>query len=376
MQPGTAKTIIDVGGIDHRWLRNHLGWPLRGDEEITARSISHSDGLMGSVHRISCAGRSVILKGPPSDPGALGGLVLDTGLLAREVQSYRLLRERGAAARKVSPECYWSALGPDGRGVLVLEDLGPAAPLSTVMASGLSHAEAVAAARSLAVVHSVMAIAGADPLLAPYPWLYSAGSAGLAAWIRLGLEDLPRIMADCWPGRVPGDELQLILDADVETVLIRSHSGANCVSLCHGDAWAGNIIFVPPGRPGEQPAAYLIDWQFAMWGNPLSDVALLLWSSLAPAAREAWEEEILRHYHSELTAHCRLDYPLDACRSDYRRAEPFSLLVALATVEGYTAGMSQRDISQFGRRVVTAVDRIVSLAQDGAWPLHAVTDRP
>jgi Ecdysteroid kinase-like family len=357
-----ATPVMDVSGVDHEWLRNHLGWPLRGDEAISRCSMSHTDGIMGSVHQVSCAGRSAIFKGTPDGSGRWQDLVIDTGLLTREVQAYRLLAGRGSATPKVSPECYWSALGLDGRGALALEDLGPAASLSRVMASGLDRAQALAAVRSLAIVHSIAATPGPDPLSLPYPWLYSATSEGLITWLRLGLDDLPRIMAECFPAVLREVELRSILEIDVAAVLLRSHVGAHCVSLCHGDAWAGNILFPPLNQPVEPLTAYLIDWQFAMWGNPLSDVALLAWSSLAPASRAGWEDELLSHYHATLTAHGDLKYSLQACRDDYRRAEPFAVLVALASLDAYISGMGPRELSRFALRVRATLRRAAILA--------------
>jgi Ecdysteroid kinase-like family len=357
----SSEPVLDAGCIDHGWLRDHLGWPLDGDEPITAKSISHSDGAMGSVQRVTCAGRSIIFKSSPEDPEAMGGLVARSGLMEREVRSYRFFEGRGRGAPKVAPDLYWSALGPDGRGALAVEDLGAPAGLGDVMAPGLGLAQARAAVRCLAIVHSSLATTGGDALAPPYPWLYSASSAGLFEWLRLGRADLARVTAACVPGGVPETTLERILDVDVEAVTARSHAGANCVSLCHGDAWAGNILFTPRGAPPESQAALLIDWQFTMWGNPLSDVALLLVSSLTPASRAAWQEELLAHYHSTLTAQRALDYTLDACRDDLRRAEPFAALVALATLEDYTRGMRPQQLSRFAATAAAFVDRVAAL---------------
>src|SRR5205807_9725490 len=121
-----------VVGIDHGWIRKHFGWPLTGTEPITVRSISHSGGEMGSVHRVVCAGRSFVFKGPPERPSAWSSFAADDRLMEREVHCYRFLEGRGPSAPKVSPTCYWSALGPHGRGAVALADLGHAAAPSGV----------------------------------------------------------------------------------------------------------------------------------------------------------------------------------------------------------------------------------------------------
>ncbi|MGW4788566.1 oxidoreductase family protein [Streptomyces sp. NPDC004230] len=346
--------MFNAEDIDHRWLADHLGWQLSGNEQIKVRSISLSRGEMGRVDRISCAGHSFVFKGPPPEHSAWGALLRDMG--TREVQSYRLFGARGPRAPKIAPDCYWSQLEEDGRGTLALEDLGPQVLPARTMAAGLSRSQAVAAVRSLALAHATLATRGADPLTPPYPWLYTAASVGLIAAVEMGLDDLPRILPTCLPGPQSLHQALRIRDLDVAQVLTRAHVGASCVSLCHGDAWAGNILFGPGDSRGDAQA-YLIDWQFAMWGNPLTDVALLLMSSVAPAARAKWEGELLGLYHATLIEHCDLTYPRDDCITDYQRAQPFAVLVMLATLEGYISGMAPSELARFAPRVMAAADR-------------------
>ncbi len=348
---------MNVSRIDHEWLRRHVSWSLTGAEPIGVESISHSGGVMGTVHRITCGGWSAVFKGPPNDPTALNGLVPGTDLLGREVQSYRFLAARGPTASRVAPECWWSALGPDGLAALVLEDLGATDPLPGVMASGFGRDQATAAVRCLAIVHASLAMTTSDALTSPYPWLFSASSPGLAAWIRLGIDDLPRVLASRWPAWRHGQALDRVRSIDVEALIRRSHVGANCVAFCHGDAWAGNALWRSGEDATQRTEAVLIDWQYAMWGNPLSDVALLLLSSLTPAARDAWEETLLAQYHETLIAHCELDYTLGACREDLQRAEPFAAVVALATLEAYTEGMRPEELARYAATARTALDR-------------------
>jgi aminoglycoside phosphotransferase (APT) family kinase protein len=364
VQLSAADPLTDVRAIDHDWLRRHLGWSLTGGEAITVRSVSPSGGLMGSVHQVRCAGRSFIFKGPPENLTGWGGVVLAAGLLEREVHAYRFLRERGRAV-KIGPECYWSVVTSGGRAALALEDLGPPAHPGARMASGLSRPQAFAAVRCLAILHATTASAAADPLSPPYPWLYSASSDELVAAVEMGLDDLPRLIAERWPAHPPAIDVQRIARLDVRRVLAEAHVGAAFPSVCHGDAWAGNVLFTaPPGRDREL-TAYLIDWQFAMWGNPLTDVALVLLSSLEPAARRAWQDDLLAHYHATLTAHCYLRCTLDDCRAALREAEPFAALVALATLESYTSGMGAAELAQFAGRVLAVAERVGVLFHAG-----------
>ncbi|MEV7192283.1 phosphotransferase [Streptomyces sp. NPDC093510] len=354
--------MLDAKDIRHRWLTDHLGWQLTGDEAITVRSISLSAGEMGPVDRISCAGRSFVLKGPPPEHSTWGALLRDMSM--REVQSYRLLGARGPHAPKISPACYWSEFDEDGRGALALEDLGAPQELAQVMAAGLNRSQAAAAVRSLALAHAAQAATGADPLTPPYPWLYTAASEGLVAAVEMGLDDLRRVLPMLLPEPGAGSRAGQIRDVHVAGVLAQANVDTSCVSICHGDAWAGNILFAHGSSAGSL-RAFLIDWQFTMWGNPLTDIALLLMSSVDAAACASWDDELLGLYHATLTAHSDIDYPMAECRADYRRAQPFAVLVMLATLEGYIRGMDEAQLARFTPRVRVAVDR--ALTSSVSW---------
>jgi hypothetical protein len=366
-RPPLTGPVLSATAIDHDWLREHLGWRLNGDELITVRPISHSHGDMGDVHRVSCDGRSIVFKGPPPDPEIWGGLIAEDRLIEREIECYRFLRESEAGAL-VIPECLWSVLCPDGRGALALEDAGPQPPLREPMAEGLSRTQAVHAVKALAGVHASRVERAADPRSAPFPWLYTGASDQLAAWVRWGFEDLPRLVAERWPEGLADVTLEAVLEADLGALFAEAHLGAHLTAFCHGDPWAGNILFVPAGAGPERQRAVLVDWQFAMWGNPMSDVALLLASSLAPESRAAWEADLVQAYRLALGARAGVEYPDSACWEDLHRAEPFAAAVALATLEAYTSGMGPEHLSRFGSRVTAAVKRLERFNSDRGAP--------
>ena len=290
---------------------------------------------MGSVHHVGCAGHSCVFKGPPGDDSAWKRVVVETGLMQREVEAYRCLGSKRLRHLRIAPKCYWSAL--DEGGALALEDLTPPRATLARFAQGLSHDQAMAAVATLARLHAAFAATGANPPT-PYSWLYSARSEGLIAAIATGLEALPRIIQQRLPRGFPAQQLLKLADADIPATLAEAHLHSKLFSLCHGDAWANNILFAP--QPGHPPSALLIDWQFAMWGNPLSDVALLLLSSLAPDTRRARTDELLRHYHVTLLRDLAIEYRFKDCRADFARALPFAALVTAATLDAYTVGLT------------------------------------
>ncbi|MEV4690535.1 phosphotransferase [Micromonospora echinospora] len=354
MTPADQAETATAGNavIDHGWIRGNLGWVLNGDEPITIQSISLTGGVMGSVDRIRCGDRSFILKGPPDTATAWGSLAATAQSIEREAELYRYLDQRGLGAPKVAPDCYWSVIDAAGGGTVALEDLGTPGHPAAVMAAGLDHAQALAAVRCLARLHAGSMRTGPGRLEVPYPWLYTAESPDLVAAVQLGLADLPGTVTRCWPGMDVRPDLYL----DVAGLLRDSHRGSRLAALCHGDAWTANVIFQQHAEAPDGVTAHLIDWQYAMWGNPLSDVALLLWSSLDPWCRRAWQDELLRRYHSELVILTGLDYPLQACLDDLQRAQPAAALVALASVEAYVAGMGPAEHARFRPRVLDALD--------------------
>jgi hypothetical protein len=341
----------DPARVDHAWIRAHLGWEVADGEEIRVRSISMTGGEMGSVRQVTCGGRSFILKGASSGSGDWAEFAQASGMLDREIAVYRFLRSLPADVPKFAPDCYWTGCLAGGGGAFAMEDLGPPSAPARVMGEGLPLPRAAAAVRSLALLHAVTALAGADALSPPAPWLYSAASADLTAAIRLGLRDLPRVLASQRPSGIAGAAAAPSLAAvDVAAALIGGHVGAHCAAFCHGDAWAGNIVFGPPGETPGRQRAHLIDWQFARWGNPLSDIALLLLSSVPAGSRDAWRDELLAEYHRTFTAYGDFGYPLDACHADLRRAEQLAALVSLATLEAYASGMGAEDLALLAPR--------------------------
>ncbi|WP_069162860.1 FAD-dependent oxidoreductase [Nocardia altamirensis] len=356
----THAAIPRASDIDPAWLHEHLGWPLDA-APIQVEPLSRTGGQMGPVHRIRWGARSLIYKTTPDSDTEWGRWALQAGVLAREVSLYRMLREHNGAPRGIAPRCYWSALRPDGHGALALEDLGAAGTVTgSAMARGLTDLQARAAVRTLALLHSLSATT--TPTGEPHEWLLNAQSPPLLDSIRMGLDDIDG-PSPLWVTPWEPTAAQQLSQIDVARTSHRAHAQATLQAVCHGDAWASNIVFLDPARLPGTPSAYLIDWQFAMWGNPLADVALLLLSSLDPASRRAWEGRLLHHYHHVLTSTVSLDYTLAQCRSDYRRALPYVALVALATLDGFTAGMTRTERFRFAPRAATAMNLLAANAE-------------
>lgn len=150
---------------------------------------------------------------------------------------------------------------------------------------------------------------------------------------------------------------------------------SHAVALCHGDLWSANLMYYTPPLSQREEVA-LIDWQFANWGNPLADVAFLLYSSVEADIRRANEEHLLRHYHEELSKYLRKRdkdgaddtasrYTFDLCLKDYQRALPKAFIQTISSLEAFLdpesgSAPGPREVSPAIRRLLEMVKEMGS----------------
>jgi hypothetical protein len=103
---------------------------------------------------------------------------------------------------------------------------------------------------------------------------------------------------------------------------IGARSGPRTVS--HGDFRLDNLLF----QPGD-PRPAVVDWQTAAWGPASVDVAYFVGGCLSTEDRRAHEDELLAHYHAELSRRGVRDYPMAQLREDYRRDTFGGVLMAI-----------------------------------------------
>lgn len=352
---GIDHTGGHLAHIDHEWLRRHLGWTVYSRDPIEVTCIGRPGGSTCGVYRIGCGHHTLVYKAAPRTDTVWGRWISEAGAVEREAHTYRFLADHVPHGVTVAPRCYWTPLDLQSPGGLALEDLGAHGIVDpSAMARGLTYPQALAAVRTLAAVHAATA-ADRHTGTPPHPWLLTTSSPQLHAAVRTGLDDAPTALHACHPDIDTPAVEAVIAGIDVERELIGADRAAHLAAVCHGDLWAGNIVYTVPDPPGPLTAR-LIDWQFTMWGNPLTDLALLLLSSLDPAHRHDWQPHLLRRYHTALVAHSGLDYSHTACDHDLHVAQSFAALVALATIDGYTAEMTPTQRRRFAPRMLTALD--------------------
>jgi len=298
-----------------------------------------------------------VLKCPPPATSAWFPSFAAERLLAREASAYGMLATRRELG-DIVPQCLWSRSDADGAGVIALEDLSERGAVNAPAGEGLSLQHASAATRALAVLHATHARIDSplDPMISPFHWAYTGASEGLHAMVREGLESMPAVVHQRFPSRSAHRALFRFMHVDPKRVFVHAHRASRLRSLCHGDPWLNNVMFTP-GEPAGLPGAVLVDWQFAMWGNPLTDVSLLVTSSLNAADRRRHTVDLLRDYHETLLASAGgLRYSFESCRVDYRMAFAVGALVALASLDTYSAGLSRPQAEHLERRMVALAE--------------------
>ena len=336
------------------WLREALGWAIHDLETVKAVPISLSGELMGRVFLVSVKDYVCVFKCPPGPESSWQDLVVTSGLVDREIQALRLLATADPEFAGIAPSCLWSRLTSEGSPGLMLEYIPQDVAVMVRFARGLHYDETAAALMTLGSLHSAWAQRGSNLADSPHPWLLTAESSDLIAAISAGHAELSRLIATCLPASFSAQRFLRIRDIDFAAVSWGAHPTGGLLSICHGDPWCGNVLFTC-AEDGTL-IARLVDWQFAMWGNPLTDVALLLVTSLEPEARRTWTADLLSVYYKALKPAERLDYSLASCRHDFQCALPFAVMVATAALDAYTFNVTPSLAAAVAARMSAAMD--------------------
>lgn len=350
---------MNVEKITSGWLKEKFGWAVSQQDVVS--SVELTSGLMGRIYKIECAGNHFIYKIPPMGKSGWQQIFLEAGLMNREVQSYKFLfEEHSEIGRNIAPAYFWSEVSPDGSGALALEDLTQSTTRAS-FADGLTYNQAKAAIHSLAQLHSISPPMNLGDLSPSYEWVYTAQSNQLINAIREGINDLSNLMTDRLPALLSTVELNHLLSIDLDKVALDAHGQAKLTSFCHGDSWCSNILFQHSKNPEDGEKAFLIDWQFFMWGNPLTDIALLLMSSVDVDERRLWTENLLEEYCAAVKEKKGIVYDFKDCYGDYKLAQNYAALVMFASLETYTNSMCPSEYYKLYARTKGIIEEITIL---------------
>lgn len=315
------------------------------DVRIVSERGSTNHHVRLSVTYLEAAGLpdTIFCKMAPLDPVHRAGIGA-TGMGAREVRFYN---EMAPSLPMRTPDCYFAESDPDGRFVLLFEDLAVAGVKTSDGTWGLSADLAASGLTDLARLH----VTYEDParLATVAPWI-AANPAGNIEFTRPLLRQVI-------------DEHRSILSDEyvaVGELYIAQPEAVNALwayephTVVHGDAHLGNV-FVDGDRVG------FLDWGLLAVAPPMRDVSYFITLQLMADVRRANERELVLHY---LDARAALGgAPItfeDAWRAHRVHAGYLVLASFLSLVPPYN-GEDQRAFSDaFRNRAMEALDDLGS----------------
>lgn len=235
-----------------------------------------------------------------------------------EVAAYTRLGDDIADLR---PQVYGAASDPEtGRSIVIMEDLADSDARFGDVASGCTADEAAAVVTALARLHGRFWESGrfAGDLAE-----FTPPSARSVTWgphtSRL-LVLLPRRYHDVVTKQVRTDSRILRARRWPVAAALRNFP----LTMLHGDTHRGNICFV-----GDRPI--LFDWQTAVQGPGLKDVAYFTSTSLDPDLRRAIERDLLTEYLDVLSANSGPRLGFSDAWDDYRMLAVTGFMAAAVT---------------------------------------------
>lgn len=259
--------------------------------------------------------RSLVAKCPAAD-AVSRETARNMNLYEIETQFYAHFGQScGARVPDVYLADYDAAVGD---GLLLFEDMAPAAQIAQM--DGCSVAQLEATLREAALLHKSH---WNDPHLKSHDFL----TYGQTEERRAFVSGLMAGVYPEWRARY-ADRLDAhILEMGDRLVArfddyIAPRDGP--VVLAHGDMRLDNLLF-----SDAEGRTILLDWQTASAGAPMGDIAYCISTSLKAAdERAAHEAQLVAAYHAQL-GDCVGAYDLDAAWADYRRASFAGFIMAV-----------------------------------------------
>jgi hypothetical protein len=301
--------------------------------EVCCTDIGAGTGIFGQIARLDLAveggdgtaPRSLVAKMACTEPANLE-IAQMLGLYEREINMFEHVLDETPIR---TPLCHAAVRGIDGRFLLLLEDLSVDYDVGDQIV-GATFEQAERVVETLAAMHARwwqrpelsamdwLPIPNAPQYVAAVPDIYRAGLA---------------VLETEWADRVPPAAIDVArtIDPRFEELLHRTAGGP--ATLIHSDTRLDNIFFE---RSGDGVA--VIDFQLALQGRAVADVAYLVGTSLPhELGRERWEE-LLRHWHAAVVDLGVSGYAFDDALRHYREAAMYYLSGAMSLIGTFDAG--------------------------------------
>jgi hypothetical protein len=292
-----------ASGITPVWLSDVLG---REVTTVRADPIGPLAGVNSAVSRLHLEGpdgtSTLVFKVPAPSEGARS-VAMFQRWYEREVGFYQQLAARTPLG---TPAVLFAGIEPDGRYVLLLEDIRDV-PQGDQIAGCTAEA-----ARMVVLAAADMHAAFWNAVeLEAFDWL-PATTVGLER-----AEPVAGAFARSWSLRrdLADPALRPLVDRAAEAYPeLLARAARPPFTLIHGDYRLDNMFLLPTGR-----GLRVIDWQFIARCRGVYDVAYFLGLNLDVEHRRAVEDELLTAYGERLAA-AGIEYRRDDIDLDYRLA--------------------------------------------------------
>lgn len=324
--------------ITNEWLTAALrasGALTSGEvADIELTDIGEGTGIFGEIARLTLTYRgdasgapsSVVAKMPCTEPENLA-VAQALGLYGREINFFR---DVAPATQLRVPTCHFAELADDGRFVLILEDMSLSHEVGDQVV-GATLEQATTTIDALAGLHATWwesdELATLDWLPVPNAPEYQAAVPDI---YRAGLP----VLTDEWADRVPAATIELAhrLEPNFEELMHRT--AAKPHTFVHADTRLDNLFFA---RDGSGDVAF-IDFQLALRGRGVSDLAYLLGTSAPLEVSGPNWERLLRRWHDRITELGVQGYSWDDALTGYREAALYYLVGAMSLIAAFDTG--------------------------------------
>ena len=280
------QSIQNIQQVNNLWLSELIQRQVDSFEIVP---IGEGVGFLSSLFKITISSSDstieIVIKLPPSTDGP-SSFVCEHGLHIAEASFYRFASQSLPGLSRYLPACFL------------------ASPESLVLSFIPGHPISFAECPTLSQIQLVMGILAQLHASTWYPSSSSSSSSSISTLSHSSgirefddertenlllscfsdLPDLP-LLSEHLVALLPVELSHVLhdqafkswLSPDAVRATISNCCGKNYHgprALVHGDLWSGNIIF--------EPSLILLDWQFAIFSNPILDVALFLCSSCDP----------------------------------------------------------------------------------------------
>ena len=332
---GTGLTIpASPDEITAEWLTEALpGDAFEGQAalSVSVEDIGEGTGIFGQLARMEIGTGDgsawfVIAKLPCTEPANLA-VANALGIYERELNMYEHVIPHASFR---APGCYTSLRDDQGAFVMLLEDLSTDYDVGDqVVGATLDQAEAI-----IDVLATFHAQWWEKPELQTFDWLPVPNTEVYRTTVPdIYKAGLPVLQAD-WTDRVSAESIELATALEPRFVEILDRTAGGPETIIHGDTRLDNIFFAKDGS-GE---IAFIDFQLALRGRGVADLAYLLGTSMdAGLSAQHWER-LLARWHARLVDHGVSDYSFDQAKEHYLTAALYYVVGAMSLIGSFDTG--------------------------------------